>query len=492
MVAEAFIELKPRRVKRGADCLLIVPPLVKYNAGPLLGPAMLKGACASAGFRVDVLDLNILFLNDHGGSSGSERLVGDHDRDAGHLGNVESAWLEEASQWLPSPPETSRICVSAASAMLYEFEAIEQAAERMVNSDWGNWIHRVLSRYARPSCVGLSIMFSGQVLWAMTVAIIARRIWPGVGVLAGGAHVTALKDEIVNDPRYGRVFDRFVFGYAERTFVAVVRAFAMKGAIPSECVRAGDGRLLLAGGDGSVTPEFGDLSLYRRTRTTLPAQYSRGCAYGRCRFCTYPAVEGVYHTLPDAPVVSVIERAAAIGGAVSFKDSLIVGKRLEAISHLVGGRVEWSACTKMHPWLNAENLAMLRESGCRTLELGVETLVGSSQRLIGKVQTRDLFESVLMAASNAEVGLVVNTITGFPFEDAAEAHREWKEIRSMVDRVGGERCKVEHNRFELERRAPLATDRAIRVTRSWPWSSLLDWEEVERPIERGVSLPVIG
>ena len=491
MVAEAFVEGKPRRVEN-VDCLLIVPPLVKYTAGPLLGPAMLKGAAAAAGNRVEVLDLNVGYVNQHASECVAARQVGDHDRDVQGLRRVESGWLDQAKRWLPSPPKTERIGVDAACAMLYPFDAVEQAASRLVESGDGVWIRRELSRHARPSCVGVSVMFSGQVLWAMAVAMAAQRLWPGMPVIAGGSHITALKHEIASDAAYGRWFDRFVFGYAEITFVESISAYAGKGEMPPESVRAGDGRVVDARGDGNVVPEFGDLSLYRRERTTLPAQYSRGCAYGKCRFCTYPAVEGEYHTLGNGPVDSVIARAAGIGGAVSFKDSLIVGKRLEALARLIGGHVEWSACTKMHPWLGVENLKMLRSHGCRTLELGVETLVDSSQRFIGKVQPRELFEGVLRAACDAGVGLVVNTITGFPFEDQEEARRELDAIRAMVQREGGDACKVEHNRFELERRAPLAADRAIRVTQSWPWSSLLDWMEIEQPNPRGIALPVLA
>ncbi|MBX3317759.1 MAG: cobalamin-dependent protein [Phycisphaeraceae bacterium] len=491
MVAEACIEGKPG-VGGHAACLLLVPPLIKYAAGPLLGPAMLKGAAAAAGLHVRLIDMNIRYLRDRLTQSNVSDLVGDHDRDTAALRRIEEAWLAEARDWLPSAPQTERVRVDACSAAMYEFEEIEHAAQKLAASVHGSWMERLLSEHARPSCVGVSIMFSGQVIWALATAIVANRIWPSVPVLAGGAHITALKDEIAADSRYGRHFDRFVFGYAETTFVDAVRSYSRGVVLPEECVKAGERCVRIARSDGNVAPEFEGLDHYRRERTTLPAQFSRGCAYGKCRFCTYPAVEGAYHTLEESPVNAVIDLAAEIGGAVSFKDSLIVGKRLESLSRLIAGRVQWSACTKLHPWLNAENLAAIRQNGCRTLELGVETFVGASQRFIGKVQTRELFESVLTDASQAGVGLVVNTITGFPFEAPDEAEREYEAIRSLVDRVGGGRCKVEHNRFELERRAPLATDRGIRVTRSWPWSSLLDWEEAERPIGRGVSLPILG
>ena len=42
------------------SALLLVLPLLKYAAGPLLGPALLRGAAEAAGHAVRVLDLKAL------------------------------------------------------------------------------------------------------------------------------------------------------------------------------------------------------------------------------------------------------------------------------------------------------------------------------------------------------------------------------------------------------------------------------------------------
>ena len=38
-------------------------------------------------------------------------------------------------------------------------------------------------------------------------------------------------------------------------------------------------------------------------------------------------------------------------------------------------------------------------------------------------------------------------------------------------------AKIEHNRFELERGAPLTKSlpAGVEVTQRWPWSSVLEW-----------------
>ena len=82
----------------------------------------------------------------------------------------------------------------------------------------------------RPDIIGLSVMFSGQVIAGLAITLIAQQVWPGVAVVWGGAHVTALADRIANDAMYGKWVDGFVAGYAERTWVDLLDAVAIKGA----------------------------------------------------------------------------------------------------------------------------------------------------------------------------------------------------------------------------------------------------------------------
>ncbi len=44
------------------DSCVIVTPLIKYMAGPLLGPAILKGAGELNGYKVSVLYLNLKYI----------------------------------------------------------------------------------------------------------------------------------------------------------------------------------------------------------------------------------------------------------------------------------------------------------------------------------------------------------------------------------------------------------------------------------------------
>lgn len=465
------------------DALLFLPPLVKYTAGPLLGPAMLAGAARSAGFSVETLDYNILWLR----AQDNQQLwqpdvafFGDHDRPPS-LAEVERTWLDRVRCWLGPPPDATNIHAHPASALLYSMEEVLAAAKSLVASPEGRALRAELSTHRPARVVGLSIMFSGQVLWALATARIARDLWPDALIVAGGAHVTALQDCIVEDQRYGSEIDRFVFGYAEQTFVQLLHAVRNGGPLPEACVQAGSRAApSRATGDLCTIPEFPPVGAYRPVRPTLPGQFSRGCAYAKCAYCTYPAIEGAYAPGPAVIIDQLARIAASTGAALSLKDSLVTSNRLKQVSEIVGGRAPWSACTKLGGWMNKEGLKALAGAGCRTLELGIETFVESSQLLIDKRQDWETFRRALESAGAAGISLVINMITGFPGESVDAALQQLDRVREAVERSLGPHGKIEHNRFELERLAPMARSGSLRTTRSWPWSSLLDWEPNDR------------
>src|SRR5690606_17939075 len=108
--------------------------------------------------------------------------------------------------------------------LTYEHDDVLAGAHRLADGRLGSWMQARLPTDRPPRVVGVSVMYSGQVLVALALSVVARRTWPRALIVWGGAHVTALRHEIVADARYGECVDRFVFGYAERTWVDVLDA----------------------------------------------------------------------------------------------------------------------------------------------------------------------------------------------------------------------------------------------------------------------------
>lgn len=468
----------------GAEAVLIIPPLLKVVGGPLLGPAMLAAAGRAGGHRVHVLDLNMRWLRDRlpeARPADRPDFVGDHDRPGQQLRLIEQDYLTELGAGAAGHP-----AAEVAQMRLSHGESVA-AASRLAGTAFGRWTRECLRTVPAPQVVGISVMYAGQVIAALATSLIVRERWPSAIIVWGGAHVTALGAAIVADARYGEVVDRFVVGYAERTWRELLDAVATGATLPAEVLIAGAGPLVRAREDVDVVPAFDDLSLYAAGCPTIATQSSRGCAYGRCAFCTYPGIEGPSRLVSLEIVRAAVDLAERHRGLLSFKDSLVTVPRLAQLVDLIAGRVRWSACTKINAGLDAAFLRRLAAAGCATLEVGLETVVPQGQRLVRKVQDWSIFTQLLDAAAAAGVAIVVNYITGFPGVDAAEDERGLANVREALTARLPLVAKLEHNRFELERSSPMGlapSKYGIIITRSWPWATVMAWESaraVQRP-----------
>jgi hypothetical protein len=465
-----------RDLRPKASSLLIVPPFLKHFGGPMAGPAYLKGAGERAGHAVTVLDLNRQWIQERITSAHtSGQIKGDHDKPSKELNRLYQEWQELcAAHWptiVPANERESRTVVLSAS-----HEEVVGCAANMAAGSFGEWVRRHLAQAARPELVGLSVMFSGQIIAALAVTKAIHAVWPGVPVVWGGAHVTALADPISKDAIYGEGIDGFVVGYAEKTWVELLNAVAVDTPWPEEVFKAGTASRR-AKEDGTTVPAF-DLSAYGQGSLTLPVQASRGCAYGKCSFCTYPKIEGKHRKLSMSALEPVIEQAAAHDAVVSFKDSLLVPNQLRDVGALIKGRVTWSACTKLHSSFDRETMRRLYGEGLRTLEIGLETLDEASQGIINKPQSPTLLRSFLDAAAEAGVAIVINYMTGLPGADTGEEQHWLDVVRAEVATRPKLKAMIEHNTFQLEMISPMGLNPSaygIEVTRRWPWSSLLEF-----------------
>ncbi|CAB9526867.1 expressed unknown protein [Seminavis robusta] len=481
-----------------ARALLVVPPLFKYNAGPLLGPALLQAAARSHGHSCSILDLNALWIQKNGTSNiikmrPKPMFQGDHNKpEDNKLSEIQRQWDTQllATLTLKHDPHQPRgLLLRRPQYGFLDHEEIHQAAVNLADSSFGVWARdQLLQRGCRQmDLVGLSLLHAGQVIPAAAISMLARKLWPEATIAWGGPHISGLGHAIGQDLPQRRVLaDVFVQGHAEETFVGLLDHVS-SSTISKKChvepvIQARRGKFQL------LPLVFENLECYSRP-ITLPAQSSLGCAYGKCAFCTYPSMEGTPIQLGlEATLGPVVQQALQLDGCtgISLKDSLVTTKRLLDIAGFIRGQVQWSACTKLGQRLAyTDTLMKLREGGLVTLEIGLESLLLETQRRIGKVQKQALFEEFVANVSEVDdLSIVVNYMTGFPWEDAVEAQQKLQEVQAILDfhlgRTGElPRAKVEHNAFELERLAPMALNPAKygineERLRLWPWASVVE------------------
>jgi len=472
-----------------ARALLIVPPFIKYSAGPLLGPALLQSAARQRGHTCSVLDLNAHFIRKQSPGRAVRRgkFVGDHDKpkdgmsSSSDLSRIERRFLCDTV--LPSLDFGGDAnALKRVQFGFLEHKKVEVSATRLASTPFGAWTRELLLEKsggdAQPNLLGVSLLHAGQVLPAAMISFLARELWPQALIVWGGPHISGIQDALREDIDK-RLFaaDLFVTGHAEQTFVGLLDQLSSES------------RLTLSSGHieglrgSSVVPRFEDLNLYDDP-PVLPAQSTLGCAYGRCAFCTYPAMEPTPQKLDLCITVdSVVEQARRVNGSIAIKDSLVTPRRLKDIGTTIRGRVKWSACTKLNQKLTLDTLSRLNTTGLATLEVGLESLLIDTQQRVAKVHPPKQFEEFLgNAAKVPGLSLVVNYMTGFPWEDPEASQLKLFEARSLLHSyLGSSRGLLEHNHFELERLSPMAKEPEhfgidSASLKFWPWASVVDYD----------------
>ena len=476
--------------------ILLIPPFIKYNAGPLLGPSLLQSAARSCGYSCDVIDLNAMYIQPRAAKRiVTGKFVGDHDKPKGprSLASVENEFmnihlisaLEQTQSFNKySEPISSKELTRRAKYGFLTHDQIANASIILAEQQFGCYVKDILTRRVSepPDVIGVSLLHSGQVIPAAAITNVIRKIWPQALVVWGGPHISGLGKDTIAKDLHARHFaaDVFVTGHAEETFVWVLdEAKSLKSATSNLPV-------VLKGKSKVVSPTFDDLTVYD-VPLTFPAQSTIGCAYGRCSYCTYPNIEGKPQKLDLLTSVgSVVDQAERLpGSTLSMKDSLVTPMRLIELSDCIQNRVRWSACTKLTHRLDTSRLTQLTESGLATLEVGLESLLPESQRMINKIQPLSTYEEFLNTVADLphELSIVVNYMIGFPWEDPEAAQSKLNEAENLLQGIlGKNRGLIELNRFELERLAPMAKfPEAFGIDpsriRAWPWASVLEMEK---------------
>ncbi len=470
--------------------MVAVPPPSPSDTNPPLGPAILARAAARRGHTLSVVDLNIAYVNRFRDKVRRRRTqaLGDHGKDrplvaaaADHL-FASFGLADDTPVFLPVGEEPVQ-------GMHYSFETLDRRLKQAASGgELAEWIEDSLFKRPDwpPRLFGVSLMGPSQVFVGLLALELVKRRYPRVRTAVGGSHVTLLADLIRSDERYRRNVDVVLPGHCEDAFAALL-GNPDGEAEPSARVPGRTQRRTGARDAPSFeyTPLFDrdQLGLYPQDRLTLPVQFTRGCLYGRCTFCTYPLVEPQTTDLFEESAADALMEMVQTYGVrrFSLKDSLVTSAMMERLATVLVARgrpVEWSATTKVNRRLT-QLAPLLADSGLRTVEIGVETISPRGQRVIDKRAGRADIEAAVYALAAQGILVVVNLIFGLPGETVEEAEYQLGWLRELQEFTGGlVDCSL--NVLQIVRGSPMASElRGPVLSGIAPWAFSYAWERPE-------------
>lgn len=388
----------------GVDIVLCIIPKLEPDA-PTAGPAVLKSRIKAAGFSCEVLDLNIKLYN-------SLRESGLHDR----YFFEDDALFTTNDDYEPSA----------------EFERFYEEHRHV----FMEWVGIIGDR--NPRWVGLSLLSYLSRAVAVRLSELIRQHIPSASIVWGGADA---QDQIYKLKDRGLI-DHWIRGDGEVSIVSLLGGdTTAKGIDSIETNQIGDL-------ESGIIPDYDDIdwSEYPEINWHKPIYVtgSKGCVKS-CSFCN------VYQTWPRFVYrsgSSIADELLALKQAYDrhtflFTDSLVNGSMRafrEMMSRLRDARssgtdLSWSGQWIIRPVSQSpeSDYAMMKESGCKWLDIGLEHFSPSVRYHMGKRITDEDMWWCLDMLQKYEIGHSLLMIVGYPTETEEDHLITLDTIRRLFD-----------------------------------------------------------
>jgi anaerobic magnesium-protoporphyrin IX monomethyl ester cyclase len=330
----------------------------------------------------------------------------------------------------------SRITPTAYT-MGYETRSIAESLEA-AGSREGNPFYDVFDSSMVPQivdlqldAVGVSVVYSDQVIPALTLARLIKAAAPQLPILFGGD----VFSQMLRLPR-GNVkplfdfVDGFVLDDGRQPLTELGKGTALNR-VPGIITRSSSQLIPKIPDPPENLDEFGipdfsglPIRRYFAPPHVMPLLSGKGCKWSKCLFCSESFAK---HFAPQSmdTVIAAIEKVVQDGArCVTFADVDIPPERLLALAGgLIDRRisVSWSCYARLTRWMDGDLLAKIAHAGCRRIYFGFESASQRVLNLMRKGTQIALAPQILESCWTAGISPHLFSFVGFPGETRAEA-----------------------------------------------------------------------
>jgi anaerobic magnesium-protoporphyrin IX monomethyl ester cyclase len=292
----------------------------------------------------------------------------------------------------------------------------------------------------QPDIIGITA-FTEEILEAAEICQLVKKNRNDVLTVIGGTHASAIPIQTLEEfPE----IDIVVYGEGEETLWEIVQAQDDGGLSKVNGIAYRNGvqialnkpRLLIKNVDALPYPAWDLFPLQRYRGSTiltlgekgyrnileLPILSMRGCPYG-CNFCFH--VYGTSARFRDyKKVVDEIQfnlenydatQFFFADGTFGMKKENVVGMCKEIIARKINKKIKWTAPTRADV-SDEETLKLMKESGCMTFCIGVESGDEEILRNSEKGETKEQIRKAVGLAKKIGLPIEASFVMGHPFE----------------------------------------------------------------------------
>jgi anaerobic magnesium-protoporphyrin IX monomethyl ester cyclase len=279
------------------------------------------------------------------------------------------------------------------------------------------------------SLVGFSVMYPGQLMYALMISKIIKTLNKDIFVVMGGAQVTKNIKHLIEQKEWSNLVDGYVVNDGEEPLAELVYRIGHSknlDQVPNLYFKNGEtysrsSNSFSCGNECLLTPDFDGFFFFH-----LPLRLSMGCPWGKCTFCTYRLFHKRYSCGEIDEVIKIIkslQERYSISN-FSFIDDFLPPVFLKRLSESLikeDIKILWSCSIGLVPGFNSEIVRSMVKSGCRSIRTGLESMAARVLRLMDKPHTPELAKTVLALFKDSGIQVNINIIFGFPTETEEEA-----------------------------------------------------------------------
>ncbi|WP_020677722.1 B12-binding domain-containing radical SAM protein [Geopsychrobacter electrodiphilus] len=313
-----------------------------------------------------------------------------------------------------------------------DLERIASGASPSLFADYFN--QELLPRICavQPRIIAISINYLHQALPAFELAGLLRRALPEVLLVAGGGLISSWREPLRRLGLRLPIFDHLVFGPGETALARLGHDAAGADYLLQDATTIG------------FAPDFSfaRLSDYFSPQPILPLTASRGCYWQRCLFCPEAAAPvHAYTAARPAELPALMRQLADTYGIrhIQLTDNAIPVNMLKVLAEHAAelSDLNWFGFVRFEAALeDADFVASLAKSGCRMLQLGLESGSQAVLDRLGKGVRLETAARILTNLAAAGIASFVYIMLGTPGETEHDAELTLNFLEQHAARIG--------------------------------------------------------
>jgi anaerobic magnesium-protoporphyrin IX monomethyl ester cyclase len=314
----------------------------------------------------------------------------------------------------------------------------------------------------RPQVVGISLNYYGQMIPAMTLAAMVKKVLPEAFLVVGGGLVCFFERRWEVLAPFRTFVDGWIPFEGEKPLRDLIQTLDRGNnleEVPGLLRFQQDLPVYHPPGPPPEVselppPSFDGLPLneYLAPEIILPILASRGCYWARCAFCSHGRLyRERFRNRPTADIVDTVGYLSRKyrANCFYFVDEAIpprVALQFANVVATAGLPYRWFTEARFERYFDAGRLRKLYEGGCRMMIFGLESSVTRVLNLMDKGISPELAAKIINDCATAGIRTFVMFFAGFPTETLAEAESTLQFVEEHRNRIS----HVASGQFVLE------------------------------------------